>query len=124
MELARATPRHWQRLIVAALVGLGLWFGLVVAPNDSEGTAFLWSSVLAAVALGLTTSTDGEAWLVGVGLAGPAFALALWTAPRGDNDGLWLLWLPILAGMMLPLTVAAWVAGLSVRTLRNRSGRA
>jgi len=115
---------RWRRLIVATVVGIALWVGLVVVPEDTGGTVFLWSSLLAAVALGLTTSSDAEAWQVGVGLAGPPLVLAFWTAPRGDNDGLWLLWLPLLAGLVLLLTLAAWVAGSSVRRLRRRSGHA
>jgi len=103
---------------------MALWAGLVVVPDDTGGEAFLWSSLLAAVALGLTLSIDAEAWQVGVGLAGPPMVLALWTAPRGDNDGLWLLWLPLLAGLGLLLTLTAWVAGRSVRRLRRRSTHA
>jgi hypothetical protein len=36
---------------------------------------------------------------VGVCLVLPGLALAPWTAPRGDEDGLWVLDLPIAAGV-------------------------
>jgi hypothetical protein len=120
----RATALRWQHLAVAAFLGLTLWFGLVVVPEDTGGSAFLWSSLLAATAFGLKTSTTAEAWQVGVGLAGPGLVLALWTAPRGDNDGLWLLWLPILACLALYLALTAWLVGRLVKILRRHSDRA
>ena len=108
-------------MIVAAVLGLGLWIGLVVVPDDTGGSAFLWASLLAAVALGLRTWTDSEAWMIGIGLAGAPLLLAPWTAPRGDNDGLWLLVFPLLLGLVFLLTFTAWVSGSSTRRFRRRS---
>jgi len=41
----------------------------------------------------------------------PALVLAGWTAPRGDNDGLWILWFPLLFVFLLALGVAGVVGG-------------
>ena len=122
-DVAGAALRRWQRLIVAAALGIALWVGLVVVPEDTGGAAFLPCVLLTAFALGLTTSTGSEAWQVGVGLAGGPLVLALWTAPRGDNDGLWLLWYPLLAALVLVLSLAALVAGTGLRRVRCRSPR-
>lgn len=121
--VGRVTSRRWRQLTISAILGLALWFGLVVIREDTGGSAFLWALLLSAVALGLRTNTDSEAWQVGAGLAGAPLLVALWTVPHGDDDGLWLLWLPFLAGLVLVPTAIALVARASLRRLRRRSSR-
>lgn len=113
MSLVR---RSRTMIVVAATTGSGLWLTLV--PNDDPGgnarsPMYWWLCVLAAFVLGAATASR-DAALVGAAVAAPALVLALWTAPRGDNDGLWLLWFPILFAFLLALAcvglAAAWLA--------------
>ena len=53
-----------------------------------------------------------------VALGVPQFVLAFWTAPRGDDDGLWLLWIPLLWVFAVFLVVPVWLGG----RLRERAG--
>jgi hypothetical protein len=55
---------------------------------------------------------------VSLGLGVPPLVLSPWTAPRGDGDGLWVLWVPLLALFLLALAVAAWLGGTARAHLR------
>ncbi len=74
--------------------------------------------LLAAVILG---AAFGKSSLrpIALGLGLPPLLLAFWTAPRGDGDGLWILWLPFLAGFIGVIATAAWV-GTRVGALLRR----
>jgi uncharacterized membrane protein YfcA len=65
------------------------------------------------------------AGLVGFMPGLPGLLLSPWTAPRGDDDGLWLLIIPTLAGL-LPVLVFGAKIGARVadrrRPTRNRRG--
>jgi hypothetical protein len=103
---------------VTVLVAVVLWFALV--PHDDPGTTdprvpAYWSVMVAAAAsLGFAFGRP-RAVLVGSGLTLPQFVLAFWTAPRGDNDGLWALRMPLLlvfgAVLIVPAWMGGWVAG-------------
>jgi hypothetical protein len=85
--------------VVSALVGVVLWLALVPQNHpqsaDPRVGAFWWIMAAASFALGAVFGVR-RCVVVGVCLALPQFVLAFWTAPRGDDDGLWVLWMPIL----------------------------
>ncbi len=95
---------------VSAVIGTALWLALVVALPDGRTTspAFWWLMLVAAIGLGAAFGTPCLL-AVTLGLGLPPLVLAFWTAPRGDEDGLWLLWLPTLAGFVAVIAVAAWL---------------
>jgi len=66
--------------------------------------------LVAALVIGFVAPT--HAWLLGALLGLPGLLLSPWTAPRGDNDGLWVLIIPTLGVFVLVLmgvaTVTSW----------------
>ena len=117
LERLRADHVRLDRtMVVSVVVGIMLWFPLV-PHNDEQSaaprvSAYWWIIIAAATLLGLVF---GKARAPGVafGLAVSQIVLASITAPRGDNDGLWVLWLPLLAGfgvlLVLPTYCGGWV---------------
>ena len=102
---------------IALVAGTALWLALV--PNDdpnadARNPAYWWLAIGVAVVLGALMRSNQSA-SVGAAVAVPALALAPWTAPRGDNDGLWVLWFPFLFGFLFLLAGAgatgAWMVG-------------
>ena len=49
--------------------------------------------------------------LLALALSLPQVVLAFWTAPRGDNDGLWVLWMPLLLLFGAFLVIPTWLGG-------------
>jgi hypothetical protein len=47
--------------------------------------------------------------------------LAAWTAPRGDDNSLWLPWFPFLVLSAFPLAACHWSGTLAGRRWRHRS---
>ena len=72
--------------------------------TNYSGAPYLFSVVITSFVLGVVDPKMPHL-RAGVVLIAPAFALAWWTAPRGDNDGLWMLWFPFL------LVLIVFVAG-------------
>lgn len=83
------------RAMVYVAGGLAAWIGLVAIPTRTNPnvTGRLYFAVILVVAF-----VFGAVWpsrhhaRVSALLVLPGLALAGWTAPRGDNDGLWGLW--------------------------------
>lgn len=73
--------------------------------------------LVAAIALGAAFGKSSHL-VVTLGLGLPPLALAPWTVPRGDGDGLWLLWFPMLAVFVVVLAGAAWLGSKA----RERTG--
>jgi len=99
---------------VSVVLAVGLWFALV-PHSDADRTdprvpAFWWIMILAAGVLGVAFGR-GRALIVAVALSLPQFVLAFWTAPRGDNDGLWVLWMPLLLLFGAFLVIPTWLGG-------------
>jgi hypothetical protein len=101
-----------MRLAVAAGVvgGAVLWFVLV--PSDDPQSAdprigvYWWLMIGASLLLGLALGT-GYGGMAAAAAGSTQFVLAIFTAPRGDNDGLWILWLPgTLVATLLYMVVA------------------
>jgi hypothetical protein len=108
---------------IGVVVGLTAWLTLVGsaqrysygADQDMGSSAYYWVLPVAAVVLGFVLPK--EAAIVGAMLGLPGLALSPWTAPRGDNDGLWLLIVPFLAIFTLILVgVASFGAWLRDKT--------
>jgi hypothetical protein len=85
------------------------------------GNAALFPVLLVAAALGGLIAPK-QSRIVGVMLVAPALVLSPWTAPRGDNDGLWLLIVPVLALFML-VTIAAAHTAAWLRARRSSTAR-
>jgi len=110
-----------RRLVVvmlAAAIGLALWLAFVV-PLDQEtnSPAFWWLMLAAAFVLGISVELD-HAVLGAAALVVLPLVLCPWTAPRDDNDGLWLLWMPLLLLFPIALIGVAWL-GSRARHLRS-----
>lgn len=89
-------------------------------PEDDTGDfgAFVTCTLLAAVVLGALYPRRSALTGALVGL--PALVLSPWTAPRGDNDGLWVLVVPSLAVFLVMLTAVASFAGRVSEALLRR----
>lgn len=111
-------PRASRQIdAVAAGVGLALW--LLLVPNDGPGgearvPAFWWIMLGAAIALGMGSRARPS--VIGFSLVAPQLLMAPWSAPRGDGDGLWILWFPMLGLFGLVLAASAW-AGTRLRAI-------
>lgn len=99
--------------MVSAAVGLSVWIvTMASAPRISYGAeedlgnnVFFW--ILLAVALVGGFLLPSCATVIGVSLGLPALLLSPWTAPRGDNDGLWILIVPALFVFLFVLVLIA-----------------
>jgi uncharacterized membrane protein len=105
-------------------LGLATWFGLVVGDRlDAEPrvAAFWWAVPLTAVLLGVVFRAQyGEVAACIFGMT--HFVLSFPTAPRGDNDGLWLFWIPLtFVALFLYLALAS--IGSRVRALVSSDRR-
>lgn len=105
--------------VVSGVLAVGLWFALVphTDPNNAQARvpAFWWIMIGVAGALGFAFGRR-RAVVIALALSVPQFVLAFWTAPRGDDDGLWLLWMPLLLLFGAFLVIPTWVGG----SLRER----
>ena len=101
---------------VAGTIGLLTWIATMAsAPRYSPGAAQDMGSavlfpILLLAALGFGFVAPGRAALAGALLGLPGLVLSPWTAPRGDNDGLWLLIVPFMAAFTLILVATALTA--------------
>jgi hypothetical protein len=70
------------------------WVLLAIVPfsgtTQVNGGPYFWTIIACGAVIGL--SLDGHPLGVGALLAAPALVAAPWTVPRGDGDGLWILW--------------------------------
>ena len=106
---------------VAGVIGLVAWLTFVAsaptysygADQDMGSNAYYW--VLLGIALVAGLLLPQEALVIGALLGLPGLLLSPWTAPRGDNDGLWILIVPILA-IFTALLVGVACLGAWLRT--------
>lgn len=107
------------RSLGAVVVGTAVWWATMAsAPRYSYGTdqdmgnggALLVLLAAAAAAFGWLASGN-RAWTAGVLVGLPGVVLSPFTAPRGDNDGLWLLIVPFMLAFTAVLAAIAEGAG-------------
>lgn len=117
-----ATPDRRTQIAVAIVVGclsVTLWWATMASaprfshgPHEDMGDTVIFPLLLLASLVG-GALIPKHANLIGVMLVAPALLLSPWTAPRGDNDGLWLYIVPALAVLMglcvLLARAGAWV---------------
>lgn len=102
---------------VALLVGvpLGAITWILLVPSDKESAephvpAYPWIMLIVALAAGLAVG-GSNAGLTGLAIGVTQLLLAPVTAPQGDGDGLWLLWIPSVAMLGVAMVVAALIGG-------------
>ena len=102
--------------LTAAVVGLATWtLTMAAAPRYSYGrgdgydASRCYYAVLLAAALIIGFVAPTRAGLLGAILGLPGLVLSPWTAPRGDNDGLWILIIPLLWLFVVALIATAQV---------------
>lgn len=84
---------------VAFFLGLAYWF--IIVAEEGRGSPLLPAAigfpllVITPLILGFL-SPRTRSGLIGVSFVFGPLVIAWWTAPRGDGDGLWLLWFPYL----------------------------
>jgi hypothetical protein len=98
---------------VAGTVGLTTWVLTMAnakrysyAPDQDMGNLALYPVLIGSAIIG-GFIVPRRATLVGMALGLPSLILSPWTAPRGDNDGLWILIVPLLAILVVLLVRAA-----------------
>lgn len=121
------TKRNAAILAAAVAAGTAAWIACFAslprysdeATGNIRSVSFWPSMVALAFAIGFAAGPRSSrigGLLVGL----PALLLAPWTAPRGDNDGLWLLIVPMLAFFVAVLVVVAYCGGLTREFVRVR----
>lgn len=114
-------------VVVAALVGLvAWWMTMATAPRYSfgadqgMGNGLYYPLPLGAAAVGGWV-VPARAALIGLALGAPGVLLSPWTAPRGDNDGLWILIVPLLVVFTFVSALAADLTGRLRGRIAQRS---
>jgi hypothetical protein len=102
----------------SGVVGAALWLALVphAKPSgDARVAAFWWLAIAATIALTLLARGNAR-YVVGLSVGVPPFLLSFFTAPHGDDDGLWILYVPLTAAF------AGFLVGVELLTryLRGR----
>jgi hypothetical protein len=106
--------RRAFRFLVASAAGLGIWLATMATVPRGEyvsgaRTTLLWLGMITmALALGYVFPDESD--LVALRLVASPLLTAGWTAPRGDEDGLWVLFFPYLIFMGFVLLLVAWAA--------------
>lgn len=82
------------RAALLFVMGAAAWLFFVVAQDDGLTQVNPGPYYVALALLGVAAGAGwrGNAFVTGALLAAPALASAAWLAPRGDDDGLWVLW--------------------------------
>ena len=102
---------------VLAIVGFVAWAALVWIPGRSESEMFgVYVAVCVTVAVAASLLSSVRSIAVSLAVFAPALAIGWWTIPRGHNDGLWLLYYPLLVACV----PAAVLACLAARWLERR----
>lgn len=103
-------------------IGLATWVvTMASAPRHSAsdtGEPFLYFAALTALAAvaGAALPRSGVSAAARLGL--PGLVLSPWTAPRGDDDGLWILIVPMLFGFVVALAIVAMGTARTRRRMR------
>jgi hypothetical protein len=87
-------------------------------PDESNGNAVLWP-LLALTAFALGFVEPRHPGRVALAVNSAPLLLMFWTTPRGDDDGLWVLIVPMVVGFTIVLLACAGMSGW----IRRRFGR-
>jgi hypothetical protein len=101
MEQLTSRTWKWFGAVAYMLLGFVAWALLIWLPgrggsNVSPGPYFAVSALLAGT-LALLTPRAAAEYRFGALIVLPALATSIWASPKGDGDGLWVLWIPLLA---------------------------
>ena len=110
---------------VSALVGLAIWLPTMAmqprydySHQNQQGSPWYFPLMIGAV-LVLTVVFRRQWRVVAPGLIALQLVLAPFTTPRGDNDGLWVLIVPIIVVFGAVLALVAWLTALVTGSLRR-----
>jgi hypothetical protein len=107
-----------RQVLVYCGIGVVAWLGLGAVPginNRNYSGGFYFVGVIAsALFLGVIDPKSSHI-RVGFLMAVPGLLLAAWTAPRGDNDGLWILWFPLLGISIFLVAGFHWIGSIARR---------
>jgi hypothetical protein len=108
-----------QVVAVSGVIGFVAWMATMASaprysdgPNEDLGNPSLLFAILVGAALVGGFLVPGYARAIGSALALPGLLLSPWTAPRGDNDGLWVLIVFGMAVLLLTLVVLGQLAAI------------
>ena len=117
---------RWAVPVAAAVAGLAIWWATMAsAPrysfgaDEDSGSGWLFPLLLGAAVVAGALNVD-RADIAGMAVGLPGAVLSPFTAPRGDNDGLWILIIPMMVAAVFALGAAASVAA-GLRTWLVRS---
>jgi hypothetical protein len=109
---------------VGALAQLAAWLVLRPVEADSlgEGPVIGWLVTEALLAVLVGTATRDERLAVRTVLAGWALQTAWYvaTVDKGEENNLWGVLLPLLAGLAVVMAALAWLTARSTRRVRAR----
>ena len=119
----------WSAFMLAALSGVAIWIPTNAThprysyrPHQDNGSAsFFPVMIVAALLLGALFARHWR--VIALGLVLPVLALAPFTTPRGDNDGLWILILPMLVVFGIVLHVVAGLSAWAATAISHRNRR-
>jgi hypothetical protein len=110
------------RKAVSALVVAGLvaWAVFVWIPGRGGNEMFgVYVAVCLAVVIAAALSTSTRPIAISLAVFLPAIAVGWWTIPRGDNDGLQVLYYPLLVACIPLALVVCLIARRVERRLRR-----
>jgi len=109
-----------RQMLLYAAVGALEWLILVMFPARHNanflGGSYFVALFVSAFILGAADMTKSNLAVAYI-LIAPGLLLAGWTAPRGDNNGLWILWFPFLVVAVLPTAGCHWLGRLVRKTI-------
>jgi hypothetical protein len=117
----------WIVLLIGVATGLAIWVPTQAsAPRYSYGAdqdmGSAWFIPLTAIAVCVLSAVFARRWqFVVPGVVGIQLLLAPFTAPRGDNDGLWILIVPLIAVLGFGLLLVSFFVARVVIRLRKGS---
>ncbi len=92
-------PAVKRQTLLYSGIGGAEWLLLVAVPathnHNYSGAPYFLAIFASALVLGVFDPMMPHI-RAGLLTVGPGLLLAGWTAPRGDNDGIWILWFPFL----------------------------
>jgi hypothetical protein len=110
-------PIRIPKFLLYAGIGTIEWVSLVaieaIHNSNWSGDPYVVAILISALVLGIFDGKTSH-FLAGGCLIAPALCLALWTTPKGDNDGLWMLIFPILSFIM-PVVILLHQVGATIR---------